>query len=296
MKLQSASVFLQTCPPSIQISPRRFQAVNKHHRNQSGLIIPRPLHIQLKSVVSSLRSEGFIRAANLISPRKLDFRVFVRKGSEGFHGKSGSVSFGGLSHQSVEEGKLVSAPFKEGTGSLLWALAPAALIAALIVPQFFVAAAVEEAFRNEIFAGLKGYLASTYFTMGFKVFAPLLAVYVTWPVIGISALVSVAPLLAGCLVQYIFEKRLERNGSSSWPLIPIIFEVYRIYQLTRATSFIERLVYGMREASATPAVMERTGALISMIVTFRVIGVVCLWSFLTFLLRLFPSRPVAENY
>ncbi|XP_042018245.1 uncharacterized protein LOC121765990 [Salvia splendens] len=339
MKLQSASVFLQTSPPSIQISPRRFQAVNKHYRNQSGLIIPRPLHIQLKSVVSSLRSEGcFIRAANLISPRKLDFRVFARKGSDEFHGKSGSVSFGGLSHQSVEEGKLVSTPFMEGTGSLLWALAPAALIAALIVPQFFIASAVEDAFRNEIFAeiissfsteiifyaglaifllvtervqkpylefsskrwslitGLKGYLASTYFTMGFKVFAPLLAVYVTWPVIGISALVSVAPLLAGCLAQYIFEKRLERNGSSSWPLIPIIFEVYRIYQLTRATGFIERLVYGMREASATPAVMERTGALISMIVTFRVLGVVSLWSFLTFLLRLFPSRPVAENY
>ncbi|KAL1539568.1 hypothetical protein AAHA92_24034 [Salvia divinorum] len=49
------------------------------------------------------------------------------------------------------------------------------------------------------------------------------------------------------------------------------------YQLTRATSFIERLVYEMREASATPAVMERTGALISMIVTFRVLGVACLW-------------------
>lgn len=79
--------------------------------------------------------------------------------------------------------------------------------------------------RWSLITGLKGYLASTYFTMGFKVFAPLLAVYVTWPVIGISALVSVAPLLAGCLVQYIFEKRLERNGSSSWPLIPIIFEV-----------------------------------------------------------------------
>lgn len=339
MKLQSACVFLQSCPPPIHFSPCQFHAVKKHRRNHTGLIRQMPgFQVESKSVVPSLRSEVAVRPANLVSPRKSDFRIFARKGSDPLRGKSGSVSFGGLNHQSVEESKLVSAPFKEGTGSLLWALAPVALISALVVPQFFVATAVEDAFKNEVFAeivssfsteiifyaglaiflfvtecvqkpylefspkrwslitGLKGYLTSAFFTTGFKVFAPVMAVYVTWPVLGFSALVSIAPLLAGCLAQYVFEKSLDRNGSSCWPLIPIIFEVYRIYQLTRATSFIEKLIYGMREVSVTPAVMERTGALISMIVTFRIVGVVCLWSLLTFLLRLFPSRPVAENY
>lgn len=79
--------------------------------------------------------------------------------------------------------------------------------------------------RWSLITGLKGYMASAFVAMGFKVFAPVLAVYVTWPVLGLSALVSVAPFLTGCLVQYIFEKRLERKGSSSWPLVPIIFEV-----------------------------------------------------------------------
>lgn len=106
------------------------------------------------AVVPSLRSEVAVRPANLISPRKSDIRVFARKGSDPFRGKSGSVSFRGLNHQSVEESKLVSAPFKEGTGSLLWALAPVALISALVVPQFFVASAVEDAFKNEVFAGI----------------------------------------------------------------------------------------------------------------------------------------------
>lgn len=79
--------------------------------------------------------------------------------------------------------------------------------------------------RWSLITGLRGYLTSAFFTMGFKVFAPLIAVYVTWPVLGFPALVSVAPFLAGCLAQYAFEKCLDWNGSSCWPLLAIIFEV-----------------------------------------------------------------------
>jgi uncharacterized membrane protein len=56
--------------------------------------------------------------------------------------------------------------------------------------------------------------------------APLFAVYVTWPIIGLPGLVSVVPFLIGCVVQLAFEKRLDKRGSSIWPLVPIIFEVY----------------------------------------------------------------------
>ncbi|KAI5403032.1 hypothetical protein KIW84_050580 [Lathyrus oleraceus] len=41
---------------------------------------------------------------------------------EPFHGKSGSVSFYGLTHQSVEEGKLESAPIKQDESSYFWIL------------------------------------------------------------------------------------------------------------------------------------------------------------------------------
>ncbi|KAK4429115.1 hypothetical protein Salat_1211700 [Sesamum alatum] len=339
MKLQSACVFLQNYPPPTRFSPPQLHAANERFGNHAGLVKQMPrFQVELKSLVPSLRSGVVVRSANLNSSRKLGFRVEARKGSEPFRGKSGSVSFGGLTHQSVEESKLVSSPFKENTGSLLWVLAPVALISSLVVPQFFIVGAVEDIFKNQVFAeivssfstevifyaglaifllvteriqkpylqfspkrwslitGLRGYLASAFFTTGFKVCAPLIAVYVIWPVLGLPALVSVAPFLVGCLAQYAFERLLDRTESSCWPLLPIIFEVYRIYQLTRATSFIEKLIYSMREASVTPAVLDRTGALVSMIVTFRILGFVCLWSLLTFLLRLFPSRPVAENY
>ncbi|KAG9150373.1 hypothetical protein Leryth_014558 [Lithospermum erythrorhizon] len=150
--------------------------------------------------------------------------------------------------------------------------------------------------RWSLITGLRGYLTSAFFTMGLKISAPLLAVYVTWPILGLPALVSVMPFLLGCLVQYAFERYLEKSGSSCWPLVPIIFEVYRIYQLTKASNFLQKLMLASMGEAITPALIERNGAMVAMLVTFQILGAVCLWSFLTFLQRLFPSRPVAENY
>lgn len=76
----------------------------------------------------------------------------------------------------------------------------------------------------------------------------------------------------------------------------LIWQVYRLYQLTKASHFIERLMFTLKDLPASPELLERSGALFAMIVTFQVLGVVCLWSLMTFLLRLFPSRPVAEKY
>ncbi|XP_073134512.1 uncharacterized protein [Henckelia pumila] len=340
MELQSASVFLQNCLPRTRLLLPQLHAVKRQFRDHTSVKkwMPR-CQIELKSLSVSLRSGVVVCAADNNSSRIPAFRVCAIKGSEPFRGKPGSVSFGGLSHQSVEESKLVSAPFDENTGSFLWILAPVALISSLIVPQFFIVGAIEDLFKNEVLAeivssftteiifyaglaifllvtehiqrpylqftskrwslitGLRGYLSSAFFTMGFKVFAPLFAVYVTWPILGLPALISVAPFLFGCLAQFAFERRLDQDGSSCWPLLPIIFEIYRIYQLTRAAGFIEKLMFAMNGVSITPAAAaDRMGAYVSLVITFRILGVACLWSLLTFLLRLFPSRPVAENY
>ncbi|XP_047307916.1 uncharacterized protein LOC124911470 [Impatiens glandulifera] len=260
-------------------------------------------------------------------------------GAEPFRGKSGSVSFHGLTHQMVEESKLVSSPFKDiNATSLLWIMAPIAFISSLVLPQVFVGSVIDSFFKDEILAelvtsistevafymglaiylftthtiqkpylqfspkrwglitGLKGYMSSVFFIMGVKVLAPLLVMYVTWPVLGLSALIACGPFLAGCLVQYLFEEFLTKQESSCWPLITIIFEVYRLYQLSKAAHFVETLMFMMKDTKVTPEVLERNGALISLVVTFQILGIFCLWSFLTFLMRLFPSRPVAENY
>ncbi|KAK7409996.1 hypothetical protein VNO78_00451 [Psophocarpus tetragonolobus] len=264
--------------------------------------------------------------------------VTTFNGVEPFHGKSGSISFCGLTHQSVEEGKLESAPFEEKGGSFFWVLAPAAFIASLVLPQFIVDNVVEALLNDMILidivnsffhealfyiglatflhvtdhvqrpylqysskrwgliTGLRGYLFSAFFTMGLKIIAPLILLFVTWSVARMAAFVAVTPFLVGCVAQLAFEKFLDHRGSSCWPLVPVIFEIYRLYQLTKAASFTEKLIFSLKEVPASPELVERSGALFAMLATFQILGVVCLWSLMTFLLRLFPSRPVADHY
>lgn len=259
-------------------------------------------------------------------------------GVEPFRGKSGSVSFYGLTYESVEEGKLESSPFEEEGSSYFWLLAPTVFVASLILPQFFIGSVVAAFFKDVILVdivssissdalfyiglatflhvadrvqrpylqysskrwglitGLRGYLYSAFLTMGLKIIAPLFLLLVTWPVVRLTAIVGMAPFLVGCVVQFAFERSLDKRGSSCWPLVPIIFEVYRLYQLTKAANFAENLISAMNRLPGTPELVERSGALFAMILTCQVLGLVCLWSLMTFLLRLFPSRPVADNY
>ncbi|KAK1422232.1 hypothetical protein QVD17_25199 [Tagetes erecta] len=309
--------------------------------NKASFRIQRPLNYGSKRKTTfSWSSRGHIVCAINNTNSKANSNVKDQKvanidGVE-FGGKSGSVSFVGLTHQLVEEGKLVSSPFKESR-SLLWVVAPIALISSILIPQFFAllsndliqdvvlteiahTATSEVMFyiglatflfvtdrvqrpylqysakRWSLITGLRGYLTSAFFVMGFKVLAPLLAAYVTWPLLGLAGVVSVAPYLTGCLVQFIFEKVLEKRQSSCWPLVPIVFEVYRLYQLSKAMHFMEKLMFQMRGLPKSPELMEKSGALAAMIITFEVLALICIWSFLTFIQRLFPSRPVAENY
>ncbi|KAK3039559.1 hypothetical protein RJ639_027703 [Escallonia herrerae] len=75
-------------------------------------------------------------------------------GVDPFRGKSGSISYNGLTHQLVEEGRLVSAPFDENAGSFLWVLAPVALILSLVLPQFLLDLAIDGVLQDEILSGM----------------------------------------------------------------------------------------------------------------------------------------------
>ncbi|CAN4122768.1 unnamed protein product [Withania somnifera] len=338
MNLQSACSLLQHEASILKFSQFQFPSISVVRKNHGRSYAPMnkrtPLAQNDLKFIPSLKRGLIVYASNSSPPGKLNYdvresrdaNIIANNGSEPFRGKSGSVSFQGITHQMVEESKLVSAPFEEKRGSFLWVLAPIALISSLVLPRFFIAVAVDDLVKNATFAeivssffseimfyiglatylrvtdsvqkpylqfsakrwslitGLKGYITSAFFIMGFKIFAPLFA----W--------LQFLPFLVGCLVQYLFERFLDRNESSSWPLVPIIFEVYRIYQLTRSVHFVEKLMFAMSGAPVTPELFDRNGALVALIVTFQVLGITCLWSLLTFLQRLFPSRPVSENY
>lgn len=79
--------------------------------------------------------------------------------------------------------------------------------------------------RWGLITGLRGYLFSAFFTMGLKIIAPLILLFVTWSAIRIAAFVAITPFLVGCVAQMAFEKALDNRGSSCWPLVPVIFEV-----------------------------------------------------------------------
>lgn len=81
---------------------------------------------------------------------------------EPFGGRSGSVSFCGLTYHTLEERELVSSPFKEGTGSFLWIAGPLALISSLLLPQFLISGPIEAALQDEILAGNRHLRASRF--------------------------------------------------------------------------------------------------------------------------------------
>lgn len=70
------------------------------------------------------------------------------------HGKSGSVSFHGLTYELVEEGKLESAPFKEEKSSYFWLLGPAVFMSSFILPQFFTGIVAKAFFTDAILKGI----------------------------------------------------------------------------------------------------------------------------------------------
>ncbi|GAB2291344.1 hypothetical protein Dimus_025602 [Dionaea muscipula] len=296
-----------------------------------------------ESLVPKLRKTIATHASDrdhiLPASESTDARVpkYYDLGFEPFRGKSGSVSFHGLTYQSVEESQLISSPFKLDDGSFLWLVAPAALISALLLPPPFITYVVETTINNEAVAelvaclsadaffyagvaafllitdlvqrpylqfsakrwslitGLNGYLTAFYLVASLKVIASLLFLS-TWPVLSLQSLVPAVPFLVSILAQIAFEIFVDKRGLSCWPLVPIIFEGYRLCQLSRASSYIKRLMFEMQNLPVTPELGPKSDALVAVFVSTQVLGIICLWSLLLFLLRLFPSRPVSENY
>lgn len=60
-----------------------------------------------------------------------------------------------------------------------------------------------------------------------------------WPWTGPAASATLAPYLVGIVVQFAFEQYARRKKSSSWPVIPIVFQV-RIFIIDHSpsTSFV----------------------------------------------------------
>eukprot|EP00262_Sarcandra_glabra_P004860 TRINITY_DN16108_c0_g1_i2.p1 TRINITY_DN16108_c0_g1~~TRINITY_DN16108_c0_g1_i2.p1 ORF type:complete len:177 (-),score=20.69 TRINITY_DN16108_c0_g1_i2:336-866(-) len=125
-----------------------FSPIENWQKKRNGLIC-----LPNTNIATTASTSDSDHNARLNSSSKINIKR-VSNHTEPFRGKSGSVSFVGLTHQLIEEGKLVSSPFKDGTGSFIWVLGPIALIASLLLPQFFLTNVIDAVVEDEIVAGL----------------------------------------------------------------------------------------------------------------------------------------------
>ncbi|KAL4559727.1 hypothetical protein LXL04_031872 [Taraxacum kok-saghyz] len=124
---------------------------------------------------------------------------------------------------------------------------------------------------------------------------PMITMGLVWPWTGPAASATLAPYLVGIVVQFAFEQYARYIKSPSWPLIPVIFQVYRLHQLNRAAQLVTALTLTVIRAESTPHNLAINGSLGMLLNVLQSLGVICIWSLSSFLMRFLPSTTITEQ-
>jgi hypothetical protein len=89
--------------------------------------------------------------------------------------------------------------------------------------------------------------------------------------------------------------QVQLNASvSSRHVISPSFQVYRLHQLNRAAQLVTALTFSVRGTETTNqtlAIMNSLGALLTVL---QILGVICVWSLSSFLMRFLPSSDIPD--
>lgn len=132
-------------------------------------------------------------------------------------------------------------------------------------------------------------------TLVLSLIIPMVTMGLVWPWTGPAASATLAPYLVGIVMQFAFEQYAKYVKSPSWPVIPIVFQVYRLHQLNRAAQLVTALSFTVRGAEATlhnVAINRSLGTLLNVL---QFLGVICIWSLSSFLMRFFTSATRPES-
>ncbi|XP_068643448.1 uncharacterized protein [Aristolochia californica] len=132
-------------------------------------------------------------------------------------------------------------------------------------------------------------------TLVLSLLIPLVTMGLVWPWTGPAASATLAPYLVGIVVQFAFEKYTRYQKSPAWPVIPVIFQVYRLHQLNRAAQLVTALSFSVRGAETTSQTLAINSSLGTLLNVLQFLGVICIWSLSSFLMRFFPSSPIAPD-
>ncbi|CAI9773789.1 unnamed protein product [Fraxinus pennsylvanica] len=124
---------------------------------------------------------------------------------------------------------------------------------------------------------------------------PMVTMGFVWPWTGPAASATLAPYLVGLVVQFAFEQYARHIMSPSGPAIPIIFQVYRLHQLNRAAQLVTALSFTVRGAEMTSHNLAINGSLSTLLNVLQFLGVICIWSLASFIMRYFPSATSPER-
>lgn len=134
-----------------------------------------------------------------------------------------------------------------------------------------------------------GHRISSVATLVLSLIIPLVTMGLVWPWTGPAASATLAPYLVGLIVQFAFEQYARYRKSVAWPVIPVIFQVYRLHQLNRAAQLVTALSFSIRGAETTSQTLAINSSLGTLLNVLQFLGVICIWSLSSFLMRFFPS-------
>lgn len=140
-----------------------------------------------------------------------------------------------------------------------------------------------------------GYRISSIAVLALSLIIPMVTMGFVWPWTGPAASATLAPYLVGIVVQFAFEQYARYIDSPSWSVIPIIFQVYRLHQLNRAAQLVTALSLTVRGAEMTAQNLAINGSLSTLLNVLQFLGVICIWSLSSFIMRFFPSATMAEG-
>ncbi|KAL6973200.1 hypothetical protein U1Q18_027380 [Sarracenia purpurea var. burkii] len=140
-----------------------------------------------------------------------------------------------------------------------------------------------------------GHRISSVAVLVLSLIVPMVTMGFVWPWTGPAASATLAPYLVGIIVQFAFEQYARYLKSPSWLVIPIIFQVYRLHQLNRAAQLVTALSFTVRGAEMTSHNLAINSSLGTLLNVLQLLGVICIWSLSSFLMRFFPSATIVEQ-
>ncbi|XWS37508.1 hypothetical protein CRYUN_Cryun19dG0048900 [Craigia yunnanensis] len=245
---------------------------------------------------------------------------------EGTDGRPCFISFYNRPYKRDDE---VISNVQRNQSSLLWLIGPAVLVASFIFPSLYIRRILSTIFEDSLLTDFTIlFFTEALFYCGVAIFLllidrlrrpirpdsaaetlaphlsqricsvatlvlgliiPMVTMGLVWPWTGPAASATLAPYLVGIVVQFAFEQYARYLKSPSWPVVPIIFQVYRLHQLNRAAQLVTALSFTVTGAEMTTYNLAITSSLETLLNVLQCLGIICIWSLSSFLMRFYPS-------